>query len=238
MIDWLPHLPERAAAHCTHTGRPLVTLSYAQSLDGCLTLRAGQSSPVSGPESMVATHLLRASHDAVLVGIGTVLADDPRLTVRLVEGRHPRVVVVDSTLRIPSDAHLLDDPQRLVIATTNRASCARLAALKAEGVTILSLPMDNQRRVDLAALLDRLPSMGVTTLMVEGGAQMITSFLRQRLADHVVVTVAPVLAGGYHAVDDLGATGWEQLPRLRNIGCQQAGADLLVWGDLTWEEPA
>ena len=96
-----------AAAHHARTGRPLVTLSYAQSLDGCIAAGPGQRLSLSGPEALMLTHELRAAHAAILVGIGTVLADDPRLTVRLVPGSHPQPVVVDSRLRIPDDCYLL-----------------------------------------------------------------------------------------------------------------------------------
>lgn len=233
MIDeWLDALAEEATARRKQTGCPLVTLSYAQSLDGSLTLRAGQPAPVSGTESMVVTHRLRAAHDAVLVGIGTVLADDPQLTVRLIDGRDPQPVILDSRLRLPFHARLLKHPRQAILATTAQAPHVRQEVLETAGAHILRLPADAEGRVSLPALLEALGYMGINSLMVEGGAQVISAFLRQRLAQRLLVTIAPVLAGGYRAVHDLGVTSWEQLPRLRNVGFRQAGDDLLLWGEL------
>ncbi len=235
MIAALDDLRERAAAYWRATRRPLVTLSYAQSLDGCLTIRAGQPSPVSGPQSRVVTHRLRAAHDAILVGIGTVLADDPNLTVRLVEGDDPQPVIVDSRLRFPLGARLLSAGRQPWVATVDPADPARRAALESRGVRVLTLP-PREGKVSLPALLDELGRMGITSLMVEGGAQVITGFLRERLADQLVLTVAPVLAGGLHAVGDLGVPAWEGLPHLCDAGYEQAGRDLVVWGTLVWGE--
>lgn len=229
---WLDALAEEATAYYERTSRPLVTLSYAQSLDGSLTLRAGQAAPVSSAESLVITHRLRAAHEAVLVGIGTVLADDPQLTVRLVNGRDPQPIVLDSRLRFPLQARLLKHPRRPILATTTHAPYQRQEVLEAVGVSILRLPADTEGHVALPPLLETLGQRGITSLMVEGGAQVITAFLRQRLAQRLLVTIAPVLAGGYRAVHDLGVASWERLPRLRNVGFQQAGDDLLLWGEL------
>lgn len=237
MIAALDGFRERAAAHLQATSRPLVTLSYAQSLDGCLTIRAGQPSPISGPQSRVVTHRLRAAHDAILVGIGTVLADDPNLTVRLVEGDDPQPVIVDSRLRFPLEARLLSAGCQPWIATAEPADPARRAVLEGRGARVLTLP-PREGRVSLPALLDELGQMGITSLMVEGGAQVITSFLRERLADQLILTVAPVLVGGLHAVGDLGVRAWKELPRLCDAGYEQAGRDLIVWGTLVWEEGA
>jgi riboflavin-specific deaminase-like protein len=225
-------LPAGAAERRARSGRPFVTLSYAQSLDGCLTLRRGRSSPVSGPESMRLTHALRAAHDVLLVGVGTVLADDPRLTVRLPAGPDPQPVVLDSRLRTPLTARLLRHPRGVWIAATDRADPARAALLAGAGAQIISLPAGVDGRVDLAALLDELRRRAVGSLMVEGGGEVISSFLRCRLADRLVITVAPVLAGGYPSVQALGVESWAGLPRLRGMQTMQAGEDLIVWGDL------
>lgn len=227
--DFLPH---EAAAHRNQTGRPLVTVSYSQSLDGCLTLRQGEPSPVSGERSMWITHRLRAAHDAILVGVGTVLADNPRLTVRMTAGDNPHPVVLDSQLRTPLDAALLKNPCGLIIATAEQADENRRAALEAAGATIWVMPVNADGRVKLDALLDKLGKVGVNSLMVEGGSQVISSFLRERLADRAVITIAPVFAAGYHAVRDLAITDWQSLPRLDDVRVISAAPDLLVWGNL------
>jgi len=213
-------------------GRPLVTVSYSQSLDGCLTLRRGEPSPVSGKRSMQITHQLRAAHDAILIGVGTVLADNPRLTVRMTAGDDPRPVVLDSQLRTPPDAALLKNQRSPIIATTEQAGEDRRAALEAAGGTIWVLPVNADGRVSLADLLDKLGEAGINSLMVEGGSQVISSFLRERLADRAAITIAPVFAAGYHAVRDLAITDWQSLPRLKDVQVISAAPDLLIWGDL------
>jgi len=135
----------------------LITVHYAQSLDGRLATRSGDSQWIGGPESLKLAHQLRAEHAAVLVGVGTVLADNPRLTVRLVEGPSPCRVVVDSTLRLPLDAHLLNDGAApTVVATTERALPDRIAAIEASGARVLLVPADPFGRVNLTALLEQL----------------------------------------------------------------------------------
>lgn len=210
--------------------RPFVTLSYAQSLDGCLTLRQGQDAPVSGEASLMVTHRLRAMHDAICVGIGTLLADDPRLTAHRVGGPHPRPVVLDSRLRCPPGARLFDHPRRPIVAGAAPLDADRREGLAQAGAEVLGLPAGADGRVDLAALMATLAARGIASLMVEGGAEAITAFLRCRWVDYAVVTVAPVLAGGYHAVGDLGAASWGALPRLREVTYHPAGEDLTVWG--------
>jgi 3,4-dihydroxy 2-butanone 4-phosphate synthase/GTP cyclohydrolase II len=206
-------------------------LSYAQSVDGCIAATADRPLALSGSQSLTLTHALRAVHDAILVGAGTVLADDPRLTVRLVEGPQPRPVVVDSKLRTPADASLLQGPVRPLIATTERADDRRRRALQAAGAEVLALPADQAGRVSLPALLAWLSEAGLGSLMVEGGARVITSFLADRLIDHLALTVAPLLVGGLRGVRDLGAAGF---PRLANLEYEQLGDDLVVWGDPAW----
>lgn len=181
------------------TGRPLVTLSYAQSLDGSIAGPAGERLRLSCPEALVLTHELRAAHDAILVGVGTVVADDPRLTVRLAPGGHPQPVVVDSHLRIPDDCYLLHaGPRRPWIAAVG-ATAARQAAVESYGATILQLP-PGPGGIDLAALLDRLGALGVRRLMVEGGARVIRSCLAEGLVDQLVLTISPCLIGGVRPV--------------------------------------
>ena len=206
--------------------RPFVTLSYAQSLDGSLAAVPGQPLALSGPESMTYTHQLRAAHDAILVGIGTVLADDPRLTVRLAPGPQPQPVVLDSRLRFPLDASLLRHPRPPWIAATGRADPARQAALEAAGAQVVRLPTDDAGRVHLPALLDTLRDAGIKTLMVEGGSAVITSFLSARLADRLALTLAPRMLGGLRAVAapcDL---------RLQNVTYRTLGIDLIVEADV------
>jgi 3,4-dihydroxy 2-butanone 4-phosphate synthase/GTP cyclohydrolase II len=234
ILDQVSECLRSAAAHRQRTGRPFITLSYAQSLDGSIADRPGRPLALSGPQAMALTHRLRAAHEAILVGIGTVLADNPRLNVRLAEGPDPQPVVVDSRLRFPSYANLLKTPCSPIIATNEGADPERRQALEAAGARILVLPGSNGW-VDLADLLEHLGSMGINSLMVEGGAQIITSFLASRLVDQVVLTIAPMLVGGLRVVDHLGPSSRRRLPRLKNLSYQQLGDDLVLRGEPDWD---
>jgi GTP cyclohydrolase II len=218
-------------------GRPYITLSYAQSLDGSITVQRGRPTPISGPETLRLTHQLRASHDAILVGIGTVLADDPRLTVRLVTGPDPQPVILDTHLRLPLSARLLQNGRSPWIATNSTADPAQIAALQAIGATVWSLPIDEMGLIHLPVLLARLKAQGINSLMVEGGAQVITSFLAQQLVDRLVVTVSPRLLGGLNAVENLGQRlNGHGLPRLQNPHYQWLGQDVVLSGEVGWEK--
>lgn len=235
MIEQIEALWREAADHWQRTGRPFVTLSYAQSLDGCVAARRGQPLALSGSQSLTLTHQLRAAHDAILVGIGTVLADNPRLSVRLVDGENPQPVVVDSRLRFPLDANLLQNHTLSPwVATCEQADEDRQQVLEGAGARVLRLPADANGRVGLAALVKRLGELGIKRLMVEGGARVITSFLAARLVDCLVLTVAPILVGGLHAVDRLGGSDRLSFPRLYHPHYERLGEDLIVWGRLAW----
>ncbi len=216
--------------------RPYITLSYAQSLDGSITARRGQPMALSGPEAMTMTHQLRADHDAILVGIGTVLADDPGLTVRLVNGRTPQPIILDSQLRFPLDAKMLNNPRPPWIAAATPIDAARREQLEAAGAQVLAVPPNSQGQVDLPALLAQLHQRGIERLMVEGGASVITNFLAAQLADHIVVTIAPVLVGGLNAVGSLVQPAGTGFPRLRNPRYEQIGNDLVLSGDVMWAQ--
>ena len=231
----IKELGERVAGR-EQEGRPFITLSYAQSLDGCIAAHPGQPLALSGRESLILTHRLRAEHDAILVGIGTVLADNPQLTVRLVEGRFPQPVIADSRLRFPLDANLLRHPLPPLIATSEHADRERQKALESVGARVLRVPANAQGQVSLPALLERLAELQINSLMVEGGARIITSFLRERMVDHLVLTVAPRFVGGLRGVRKLGQAGSVCHPRLRNLRHQRLGEDLIFWGDPVWED--
>jgi GTP cyclohydrolase II len=234
ILEQVCEILQAAGAHRRRSGRPLVTLSYAQSLDGSIADRPGRPLALSGEASTAMTHGLRASHEAILVGIGTVLADNPRLNVRLAAGKDPQPVVVDSRLRFPSYANLLKNGRAPWIATSEGADAERQQALEAAGAKVLRLAGSNGW-VDLADLLGYLGSIGINSLMVEGGAQIITSFLASRLVDQVVLTIAPLLVGGLRVVDHLGHSSLRRFPRLRHLSYQQLGEDLVLRGEPDWD---
>lgn len=205
--------------------RPHVTLSYAQSIDGAIAARRGSPTRLSGEESMRMTHALRASHDAILVGVGTVMADNPSLTVRLVEGTNPQPIVLDSQLRTPVSAELVQSG--VWIITTTSASYERQQQLEAAGARVQRLRADRLGQVALRDMLAWLGLQGVSRLMVEGGAQIIESFLQAQLVDELIVTIAPVLLGGLKPIGQL-------LPesRLSDLSISQMGDDVVIRGRL------
>jgi 3,4-dihydroxy 2-butanone 4-phosphate synthase/GTP cyclohydrolase II len=213
-------------------GHPFVTLAYAQSLDGSLAARRGETLVISGLASQKLTHRLRASHSAILVGIGTILADDPQLNVRLVPGENPQPVILDSHLRTPLQARIFQSLPPW-IAGTLPIDPDRVAALEGRGSRLLVFPPQEFGRVPLAMLLKHLRDLGVDRLMVEGGAAVITAFLQADLVDLVVLTIAPILVGGQPAVEAL--LGEERslrrdFPVLGKMAASRLGDDLIVWG--------
>lgn len=221
-----------------HHARPAVTVHYAQTIDGRIAARTGDARWVSGESSLRLAHELRAAHDAVMVGIGTVVADDPRLTVRLVEGRSPMRVIVDSTLRIPIGANVIADrSSRTIVATTPLAPQDRARAICAAGGEVLRARADESGAVDLRDLLGRLRGIGVGSLLVEGGRGIITSALRGHFVDRLVVCIAPKVIGeGVAAVGDLHIDYLRQaltFSRARFVTC---GEDLVFYGEPQWED--
>lgn len=219
--------------------RPFVTLSYAQSLDGSIAARPGEQFILSGDSAARFTHQLRAHHDGVLVGIGTVLADDPQLTVRLVEGENPQPVILDSHLRMPPGARLLKSHNPW-IAITDQADSRRVSEFEDQGIHILNLPADSEGKVSLPDLMVHLDQEGIETLMVEGGAQVITSFLTHRLVDLLVLTVSPLFLGGLRAIDTQlisnGGSSISEAIRIKDRGVAELGTDLIIWGRPIWPE--
>ncbi len=213
------------------TGLPWVILKFAESLDGRIATATGNARWISSPESRKLAHRLRARHDAILAGIGTVLADDPELTVRLVRGRDPLRVVLDSRLRVPLDARLLGEQDRAktLVVTAPGADPKKAAALKERGVEVLAVPVDGQGRLDLNALLAALGERYVTSLLVEGGAAVLTSFLKQGLADGIIAFIAPKVIGkGTETVGDLGIREVARAVGLRFERTYRAGPDLVI----------
>jgi diaminohydroxyphosphoribosylaminopyrimidine deaminase/5-amino-6-(5-phosphoribosylamino)uracil reductase len=198
--------------------RPYVTWKYAATLDGRIAAADGTSQWITGEGARNDVQLLRGGSDAVIVGIGTVLADDPALTVRLVDlPRHPLRVVVDSDARTPVGAKVVDGSAPTLIAVAADADPGRVAALRSTEAAVVELPRTGQG-VDLAALLATLYERECYQLLVEGGARLATSFLAGGLVDRVVAYLAPALLGaGPSVVGDFGvatiAEAWRLSPK-------------------------
>lgn len=232
--DLLAQIRRRLATADPDASRPYVTLCYAQSLDG--SIAGGQRRPLalSCAASLVFVHQLRALHAGILVGIGTVLSDDPRLTVRLAPGSHPQPVVLDSRLRFPLTARLLQEKiTRPWIATVKAAAPTKQAALEQAGARIMRFPVDGNGLVALEPLLEKLRWEGITTLMVEGGARIISRFLAHGLADQLVVTFSPCLVGGLPAVLPCSGIAPPEVLELHDLHYQQFDDDLVIRADLS-----
>ena len=227
-IDVAPLLGRPAAP----SWRPYVVLKYAQTVDGRIATRRGEAKWISSEAERRISHGLRAACDAVLVGVGTAIIDDPQLTVRMVPGPSPLRVVLDSTLRLPSTARVLDDRAGTVVITTQQSIEERRAVLRARSVGVRVVD-SGPRGVDLASALQTLRGLGVGSLLVEGGARVITSFFAEKLVDRLVVGIAPTIMGtGIDAVGDLGVARVAESVRLTNRSVHQAGGDLLVAADV------
>jgi len=224
--------PRRIEDATIPADRPLVTVHYAQTLDGRIASRTGDSRWVSGEGSLRLSHELRAAHDAVLVGIGTVLADDPKLTVRLVPGASPVRVVVDSRLRIPLNANVLAEDARTIVATTSLASEERAAAIRARGADVLRVKADVDGHVDLRELLAELRRDGIRGLLIEGGRGIITAALREHVVDRLTICIAPKVIGeGIAAVGELHIDKLCDAMTFERSGFIASGGDVVFYGE-------
>jgi riboflavin-specific deaminase-like protein len=212
-----------------HNGRPFTLISYAQCLDGSIANIDRRPLGISGRASMTLTHRLRALFEGILIGINTLLADNPRLTVRLVDGANPQPVVLDTHLRTPAACRLVRQNDRAVwLATAANHTEDRQAALTRAGAVCLPCSLNSRGQIDLHALLQKLHDLGVHSLMVEGGAKVITSFIWAGLADLFIITVSPAFVGGLQAVDGRSTAPLSKLP-LTDINYERMENDLIVW---------
>lgn len=188
------------------TGFPFITVKFAQTLDGRIATKTGHSRWISGPPSLKLAHKLRSTHDAVLVGCGTVIKDDPELTVRLVKGRNPLRVILDSRLRVPLTAKAFKtlEKARTMVVTTTRAPVDKLEMLKNKGVEVITVSEVEEGFVNLKDLLRILGHMKISSVLVEGGAKVITHFIKEQLVDRLIIAVTPKILGeGISAIGDL-----------------------------------
>lgn len=226
------------AAFLTHvrTGRPLVTAKFAATLDGKIATATGDSRWVSGPAARTRTRAERAQLDAILVGIGTILADDPQLTARRPDGSldddQPLRVVLDSWGRTPLEAQLFEAPGGVLVVTASPPDPRWAASIQARGGDLLALP-GPEGRVDLAALLDALGRRDILSLLVEGGAAVHGAFFDADLVDRVQAIIAPIIAGGADAPSAVAGVGVRLMAdahRLREVEVGAAGDDLIISG--------
>ena len=232
----------RAYLHWATTGRPYVILKAGMTLDGKVATAKGESRWITGPLARQEAHRLRSQVDAVVVGVGTVLKDNPTLTARLSDRplnlapRQPLRVVLDSRLRTPPTATVCvkQDQAKTLIVTTSRASQSRRRPFERAGVEVVSVALKNGR-VSFPALLTMLGRRGITSVLIEGGSTVNASALRETLVNHVVLYLAPTLMGGQDAKGVIGDRSPRRLAQalaLRHVMVRRIGEDLVVEGDL------
>lgn len=212
-------------------GLPSVTVKFAQTLDGRIATATGDSRWISSPSARRFVHQLRSEHEAIMVGIGTVLSDDPELTVRLVKGRDPLRIVIDSNLRIPTTARVLANgaASHTLIVTSETADLARAREIEELGGEVLRLAGSALGSgIDLSQLLKELGRRGIGSVLVEGGRAIITSLFAARAVDRLVAVIAPKIIGqGIESIGDLGITRLDQAITFSSLKTRRLGPDFI-----------
>ncbi|MEM4187671.1 MAG: 2,5-diamino-6-(ribosylamino)-4(3H)-pyrimidinone 5'-phosphate reductase [Candidatus Hadarchaeum sp.] len=207
--------------------RPYVILNAAMTLDGKIATSCGDSK-ISSQADLIRLHRLRAKMDAVMVGAGTILADNPSLTVRLVKGRNPIRVVVDGMARIPPNAKILDNSARTIVAVSKTADKEKIERLRRAGAEVISFEGGN---IDLRLLLEELYRRGIRKLLLEGGSTLNWNMISQGLVNEIQVTIAPRIVGGVAAKTLVGGTGFSRVKegvRLKLSKVSKVGSDVLL----------
>ncbi|HVP76628.1 MAG TPA: bifunctional diaminohydroxyphosphoribosylaminopyrimidine deaminase/5-amino-6-(5-phosphoribosylamino)uracil reductase RibD [Thermodesulfobacteriota bacterium] len=217
--------------------QPFVLLKAAATLDGKIATRNGDSKWISGEASRRLVHKVRDQVDGVLVGVGTILRDDPLLTARRKEGREPYRIVLDSRLKIPEEARVFEhSASEVILATTELAPCEKVERLEKRGVRVLIIH-SKEGRVDLRSCLTKLAEIGVMNLLVEGGSQVNGSFLDEGLIDKLLLFLSPRLMGDPKALgifDGRGVSNLSEAITIKEISTKRIGEDLFVEGYLEW----
>jgi len=220
--------------HYQETGSPFVSLKFAQTLDGKIAAKDGSSKWITGLEARQETHRLRSIHDAVLVGVGAILQDDPELTVRHIDGVNPYRIVLDSSLKTPLTSKILNDD--LVEKTmffcgvqAGRNRVEQIEKLGAQVHTIDSSPAG----LDLSQMCEKLPELGVLSLLVEGGRKIITSFVKRKKYHRFHIFIAPkILGDGFSSIDDIGVKKIDESLNLKVTSVQTFGKDIAVTAEV------
>ncbi len=217
-------------------GLPFVTAKFATSLDGKIATRTGDSRWISGPESREYVHQLRQAVDAIIVGVNTVLSDDPQLTARDKQGqpleRQPLRVIVDSEARTPATARLFGEPGTTMVATTSAMPRAKVREFQEVGAEVLEL-ISKDGLVSLEELLRELGRREIINVMVEGGSTLFASLFEQGLVDKVIAFIAPMIIGGKRANMAVGGEGVERIDqalRLNRVTVERFGDDVMISG--------
>ena len=226
--------------HYVAEKRPYLIAKFASSLDGKIATHTGVSQWITGAEARQKGHYLRHICDAILIGAGTAIADDPRLTTRLATNKspsHPTRILLDSRGRVPLSSRLFAQtlPGQTIVATTSQMNTAHRRSLEKQGVEIIELPCSDTNQVDLHALMTVLGQRKIMSILIEGGGQVLASFFKDKLINEVWSFVAPIIIGGESApspVRGRGATTLDDAFYLQNHQIEQLGQDILIRGYL------
>ena len=215
--------------------RPFISLKYAMTLDGKIAAHTGDSKWITGEEARTYAHLLRKQHDAILVGIGTVLEDDPELTTRMVKGKNPIRIVLDSTLKVSLMSAVLNAAAETIIVTGLEADAIKAEAISAlPNVEVIRLPLENGK-IPLDLLIIQLANRNITSLLVEGGSEVHGAFKDAGLADRVYGFIAPKIVGGKNGFTPIGGVGSATIEegwQLDEVEYKLLGQDLLITGKI------
>ena len=211
-------------------GLPFVTLKIAQTIDGRIATSTGHARWITSEAARKEGHRLRSQNDVIIVGIGTVLADDPQLNVRLVKGASPVRIILDSSLKIPLKSQLLSNEIALqtIVATTSK-NLEKIENIKKTGAQVWQFGKDKNGRISLPELLEKIGRAQKSSVMIEGGAKIFTSFIKENLADRIVFFIAPkILGSGKEAIGDLRIVSVEDCVQLKDMKLKKIGQDFMV----------
>ncbi|MBT3880676.1 MAG: bifunctional diaminohydroxyphosphoribosylaminopyrimidine deaminase/5-amino-6-(5-phosphoribosylamino)uracil reductase RibD [Candidatus Scalindua sp.] len=217
------------------TGMPYITVKYAQTLDGRIATKSGDSQWISSEASRKYVHRLRSVNDGIMVGAGTVAADNPQLTVRHVKGKNPIRIIVDSKLRISIKSSVLTDANThlTLIAVTSGASDVKISSVKKRGAEVLVVKKIRNDRVNLKDLLIKLGKREIISVLVEGGSEIITSLLKANLVDKMIIPIAPKIIGkGLDAIGDLNINKINNAVRFSSFKTMKKGDDIIFEGTI------
>ncbi len=219
------------------TNIPFVILTIALTMDGKIATKTGDSKWVSGPESRQRVHQIRNQVDATCVGIGTIIRDDSRLTTRLIDkhGRDPLRVVIDSLLKVPIKANIFIQKSNAsnIIVTTKNAFFKRMHEIEKTGSRVLEVNSHERNKVDLKDMIKELGKMGITSIMIEGGAEIAASAIKEDIVDKVIFFISPKIIGGKTAPCPIGGEGIAKMSdaiKLKHIKTKNYGEDIMIEG--------
>ena len=214
--------------------KPFIVLKAAMTLDGKIATATGQSKWITNETSRVYGYKLRDIYDGIMVGINTVIEDNPMLTARVDGGKSPIRIVVDSSLRIDINANVVQDKSaKTIVATTDKADKDKILKLQAQDVDVIVVDKDEDDKVDIEKLLDILGQQNICSILVEGGATLSGSFVAKKLVDKVYFFIAPKIVGGKEAKTPVAGTGILNLQEalaLKDIQIEKLEEDILIIG--------